>query len=216
MAFEVGLDVAEHRLAVRLGPCGERLVALRHSAPCERIAGRLGCRRRGRSLALRFPGRDLVMHALTGPVAGLEDRSVLGVIEREGDRPIGKVLAHAGHEAFGQCQGFLGFNRAADLDLELAPFFEPDGRLLDHPAGVVPEEPSELGVAVGLPGNLDLIRGGRGFFPGPARFNLRRPAGLVRGPGRWARRRLGHPRPAPRRERAPARDAYSYEQELPD
>ena len=39
--------------------------------------------------------RDLVMHALTGPVAGLEDRSVLGVIEREGDRPIGKVLARA-------------------------------------------------------------------------------------------------------------------------
>ena len=84
--------------------------------------------------------RNLVMHALTGPVAGLEDRSVLGVIEREGDRPIGKVLRAPAMRLLVSVRVSSG-STAAHLDLDLAPFFEPDGRLLDHPAGVVPKEP---------------------------------------------------------------------------
>ena len=158
---------------------------------------------------------DLVMHALTGPVAGLEDRSVLGVIEREGDRPIGKVLAPPAMRLLVSVRVSSGSTARLISTLSSPRFSSPTAAFLIIPPALSRRN-RELGVAVGLPGNLDLIRGGRGFFPGPARFNLRRPAGLVRGPGRWARRRLGHPRPAPRRERAPARDAYSYEQELPD
>ena len=110
--------------------------------------------------------------------------------------------------------GFPRVHRGADLDLDLAPFSSPTAAFLIIPPALSGGT-SELRVAVGLPGNLDLIRRGA-VFPRSGSIQSAEACGSRKGPGTVGSAAARSPRPAPRRERAPARDAYSYEQELPD
>ena len=97
---------------------------------------------------------DLVLDPLPGAIAGLEDRVSVGVVDRQGDRPVGEVAPSPGHDALGQGQGVVRGGRLVQRDPHFAATLDAHGGLAHHPPRFVAEELGEDPVAVGVPGDL--------------------------------------------------------------